>query len=99
VPDQRCRVAVEVSSDGVHMAALALRAASPVKGVIPDPCLDVDLRAELVPEQCECRVTEGERGVERGRGRHRLDRAPSQAQYVTHSPVVGADPLMAGREG
>ena len=65
--EQRPGVALEVRGDGVHVAALALgdagRGGEPLG--VAEPGRDVDLGAQLVAEQREGGVPEGEGRVER----------------------------------
>ncbi len=62
--DQGSGVAADVPVDGVHVTPLAFGRAGRVLARGPEPLLDVDRRAELVAEQGEGGVAQGERRVE-----------------------------------
>ncbi len=98
VPDQRRRVSLDVLDDRVHVAALALGAATGVQGGVTDPGRDVDLGTELVAQQRQRRMPESEGRVVRDRRGDRLDRALAQAQYVADAAVVGGDGLLTSGE-
>ncbi len=97
--DQRPGVAPDVRHHGVHVAPLALGAPGGVPLGVLEPGADVDRGAQLVPEQRQRRVPEGERRVVGDGLGHGLHSAGPETQQVAHAPRVGVGRLDAGGEG
>ncbi len=88
VPDQGSGVAGDVPGDRLDVTALAVGAAADVQPGVAEPGVDVDRGAQLVAQQGQGGVPEGERRVQGHRGGHGVQGALLQPEQVADAAVV-----------